>query len=114
MTKRTTGQWEALLYGTTPGPWREDSDGEILGRRTGEVESWELDPVVGNMHRDSDNTLASFAPAAVAEVVRLRREIIAMRDRHLARIAAADYITADILDAQSTADDLTRILEGEE
>ena len=50
---------------------------------------------------------------SVAEVIRLRKAIAAMRDRHLAQIAAASYITDDVLDAQFIADDLTRVLEGE-
>ena len=50
---------------------------------------------------------------AVAEVIRLRKAVEALRDRHLARIAAADYITAELMDDQSAADDLTRILEGD-
>lgn len=53
------------------------------------------------------------AHAAVAEIIRLRQEITAMRDRHLARIDAANYITDDVLGAQFIADDLTRILEGD-
>ena len=53
------------------------------------------------------------AHAAAAEAGLLRRGIIAMRDRLLARIAAAEYITADLMTAQFTADDLTRILEGD-
>ena len=52
------------------------------------------------------------AHAAVAEAIRLRQAIASMRDRHLARIAAADYITAGLMNDQFIADDLTRILEG--
>lgn len=60
--RRTTEQWEALLDGATPGPWDYD----------------DIYPDCSNIVDDNGGRnveLAFVAPEAVAEVVRLRREI---------------------------------------
>lgn len=57
---RTTEQWEALLDGTTEEPW-------VIGATL-------KDPLVDvSAGTYEDALLAAHAPAAVAEVVRLRR-----------------------------------------
>lgn len=68
---------------------------------------WEVNP--------ADMKAAAHLPEAVAEVVRLRREIIAMRDR--LRNTARVFTHKDLGRCNphdDMADDLDRILEGEE
>lgn len=120
---RTTEQWEQLLEGTTPGPWDTYTvPGEL--RKPGYVaveigdREMPVPPRAGGEGAALDAMLIAAAPAAVAEVVCLRREIAAMRDRF------ADRAHRDtLLDHFSTvpvtpflrdlADQLTRILEGD-
>ena len=108
-----THEWEALLDGTTPGPWEAREDHGGMNLFAGSERVFGSDSCGDVSGQEEDVRLAAHAPAAVAEVIRLRKAIATMRDRHLAQIAAASYITDDVLNAQFIADDLTRILEGE-
>ena len=117
-----THEWEGLLDGTTPGPWFTNVGG------FGRIES--IGPIstgfsIGDgLDCDEDDaTLAAHAPAAVAEVIRLRREIEGLRKawdasatlyvkRALAHPTSERY---DILSETHTriAHELARILEGD-
>lgn len=87
MTKRPTDQWEALLDGTPPAPWKAyalerhpNSDTYIVGADGRRVAgSDRSDAAVP--HESTD--LVTAAPEAVAELVRLRRAL----EQQLAYIA---------------------------
>lgn len=66
---RTTQEWEALLEGTTEGPWGWRWDEGLLAIIGPDGQTVAIDADV----RDSDALAA--APDAVAEVIRLRREL---------------------------------------
>lgn len=69
MSDRTTGDWEALLDGTTPAPWRWQWDRGILAITGTNGEAVAIDADI------KDSEVLAAAPEAVAEVVRLRREL---------------------------------------
>lgn len=104
-----THEWEALLDGTTPGTWEAREDHGGMNLFAGRERVFISDCCGDVFGADKDVRLAAHAPAAVAEVVRLRREITTMRDRYLARIAVAP--AAPVFN--ELADTLTRILEGD-
>lgn len=101
-----THEWEALLKGTTERPW-------VIGANL-------KDPLVDvSAATREDARLLAAAPAAVAEVIRLRKAIEAVRDDYQ-RNAEADrllpkFSTVPLVPVfNDLADTLTRILEGEE
>ena len=96
MTKRTTDDWEALLDGTTPGPWgcRWDEGHLAIVGPDEEAIAFDAD--------ERDSNLIVAAPEAVAELMRLRRELEELRDDYRTR----PYPYGEV------ARDLTRILEG--
>ena len=111
-----THEWEALLDGTTPGPWAGIADENTTCITTPDGVLIDVDEHWSSCS-EADARLAAHAPAAVAEVVRLRREIEAVRDdyqrsadvdRLLSQfsIAPMEPVFDDLVDA------LTRILEG--
>ena len=129
-----THEWEALLDGTTPGPWEVEEHYEteypagvewgpmltglehhvLAGEKHlfGAYNDYALIEYPGNLR------LAAHAPAAVAEVIRLRKAIAAVRDDYQ-RSADADslghFSTVPLIPVfNDLADTLTRILEGEE
>ena len=71
---RSTAEWEAALEGTTPGPW---------GYYTPRGRDGHYDPIFGATPGDeialvkppADWKVMAMVPEAVAEVVRLRREL---------------------------------------
>lgn len=78
---RTTDDWAALLDGTTEGPWESEADyagGELITDPSRIICSDQK--YIGRIHAP-DGHLAAAAPEAVAEVVRLRREVSAFRDQ---------------------------------
>ena len=96
MTKRTTESWEALLDGTTEGPWGWLWDEGLLAIVGPDEEAIAIDADIKN------SGMLAAAPEAVAEVVRLRRELEELRDDYRTR----PYPYGEV------ARDLTRILEG--
>lgn len=104
----TTDEWEALLAGTTPAPWRWYWDYGIIA-----LEGADTMPVATDLHvHDSD--LLAAAPTSVAEVVRLRRAITDLRDAYAAPDDPGDDYGRGMEAAyQIAARDLTRILEGD-
>ena len=90
---RSTAEWEAALEGTTRGPWTwDDHRVPSLTGRGGSPETFEYESdVLEADHNgecgcrsacnlelnvnDEDKSLIALAPEAVAEVVRLRREL---------------------------------------
>ena len=133
---RTTEQWEQLLEGTTPGPWEIETIPEM---RYAHGETWEElgyhtvcgehgplfatdEQTVEEAEQYDDNEanirLAAHAPEAVSEVIRLRREIEAVRDDYQ-RSAEVDsllsqFSTVPLIPVfNDLADTLTHILEGE-
>lgn len=110
---RTTDEWAALLDGTTPGPWFANVRG------FGRIEN--IGPIstgfsIGDgLECDEDDAeLAALAPEAVAEVVRLRRELEELREVFVraAEMMGKFEIPADRQQAQGFAGRITRILEG--
>lgn len=74
---RSTAEWEAALEGTTPGPWgyyaprgRDGHYDPIFGATPGDE--------IALVKRPADWKIMAMAPEAVAEVVRLRRELEAL------------------------------------
>ena len=123
MAKRTTDEWQALLDGTTPGPW-----GHYVPRGT----DGHYDPVFGDVpgdeislvKRPADWHLIAAAPEAVAEVVRLREELEALRraciesaevSERNAEVAHVPDVYVGVAETErDTADIITRILDGSE
>lgn len=96
---RTTDEWEALLDGTDPAPWKLQGTGRFPLSPSG---LWSVDIV---SHSDKGTVpnnaqLAITAPESVAEVVRLRRafeEFLGELNDDLAHEGIEDY--SDIDDA---------------
>ena len=127
--RRTTEQWEALLDGTTEGPWKFEEHYEteypagvewgpmltglehhvLAGEKHlfGAYNDYALIEYPGNLR------LAAHAPAAVAEVIRLRKAIAEIADEE--RTTANDeFYPVHLRDlCRAYADDLARILEGD-
>lgn len=113
-----TDEWEALLEGTTPGPWvvRTNAAGDIwLEGPAPEYGSLPPQPFeVCFYHNLKDVEVAATAPTAVAEVVRLRQAMTRLRDAYAADDDPGDdYGRGAEAAYQIVARDLTRILEGE-
>lgn len=116
-----THEWEALLDGTTPGPWKVYNEDSTMILDADDTSVLDLDERYLT-HKPSDVRLASHAPAAVAEVIRLRREAAALRDQ-MTKSAERRKAMYDqgrdldsLLDAASDweiASILTRILDGD-
>ena len=109
-----THEWEALLDGTTPGPWEwhggQDPDMRFIYADEGGM-CMTVEPV-GSAYRDADPVLAAHAPAAVAEVIRLRKAIAELAAEERAT-ADDEFFPAHLRDlCRAYADDLARILEG--
>lgn len=157
MTKRTTESWEALLDGTTPGPWEyrehehcpyadmedhaaihggpmpeipypcgcEEGDTCEVQRYVVGTEDgvWAHNPPFWEA-RPADMKAVAHFPEAVAEVVRLREELEALRRaciesaEEAERNAEVAYIPDPYVAVEEaerdTADIITRILEGSE
>ena len=94
-----THEWEALLSGTTPRPW-------VIGTTL-------KDPLVDvSAGTYEDARLLAAAPAAVAEVVRLRRRLERMRENYEFIATHADH--PQVLGVVHQINDyLTRLLEGD-
>ena len=114
-----THEWEALLDGTTPGGWGRGADPrEIYAVDDAGRAVFVGSTYAHNAHSGADAELLASAPAAVAEVVRLRREIEAVRDDYQ-RSAEIDSLLSQFSVAplepvfNDLVDALTRILEGE-
>lgn len=103
---RSTAEWEAALEGTTPGPWenREYGIGPLYADIYGSVAS----------ENQKDEELAALAPEAVAEVIRLRREL-EERVRIWQKVAEKLENRGDkdgAIQARHTVAVVTRILDG--
>lgn len=110
----TTDEWEDLLAGTTPGPWKVYNEDSIMVLGADDtVAILDLDERYLN-HNLKDVEVAAAAPTSVAEVVRLRRAITDLRDSWAAPDDPADDYGCGMEAAyQIAATALTRILEGE-
>lgn len=113
---KTTQEWQQLLDGTTGGPWEwidepDDAHAQyIVDRKTGRM-CISVEAIgFGSVYEPSDPLLAAAAPEAVAEVVRLRRELEQLRDMYDA-LATGDCAVAS--QHRNSRDALTRILEGD-
>lgn len=71
---RTTDEWEALLDGITPHPWRFDNGWSVSGI---EVDDWDMDEYARPNLR-----LTAAAPDAVSELVYLRKRLKGLADWH--------------------------------
>jgi hypothetical protein len=101
---RSTAEWEAALDGTTEGKWIQAQGVEVWAEGDNGVNLY-----VGSAYRHNgsleDNArLFALAPEAVAEVVRLRRELETLR-RDM-RHQPSNTLAADVGNA------ITIILEG--
>lgn len=118
---RSTAEWEAALEGTTPGPWgyyaprgRDGHYDPIFGATPGDE--------IALVKRPADWKIMSMAPEAVAEVVRLRRELEQLRHECITSAKATEgnarnannweALQAVAHTERDTADCITRILEG--
>ena len=135
MTKRTTGQWEALLAGTTPGPWEVETVPEM---RYCDGETWEVpgeivvsageatlfvaaDGFVGDEGDEHDNEknvrLAAAAPELAAEHHRIITALEGWRKEEQEVLATVDPTSLVdqllIVAAQDNINWITRILEGD-
>ena len=127
---KTTQEWQQLLDGTTEGPWEwidepDDADAQyIVDCNTGRM-CLSVDAIgSGSAYVPSDPLLAAAAPEAVAEVVRLREELEALRRaciesaEEAGRKAEVAYIPDPYVAVEEaerdTADIITRILDGSE
>lgn len=128
---RTTQEWEALLDGASKTPWVANPHGNIFASVDGRKPEMDepYDPqreiVIGRFdahHVDRDvlnpanSKLAAVAPEAVAEVVRLRREMEELRDeiqgRALTQRRNRELVAA--VAGHETAKKITRILNPKE
>ena len=105
-----THEWEALLDGTTPGPWRLSASESVVGLS---VDEWD-----DTLRERANIRLAAHAPASVAEVIRLRKAIEAMRDEYRRNAYLDSWLSQFSIAPlepvfNEMADALTRILEGE-
>lgn len=108
-----THEWEALLDGTTPGPWTGIADENTTCITTPDGVLIDVDEHWSSCS-EADVRLAAHAPAAVAEVIRLRRAFEELRDFCAQGWSGASPYTRGMKDAyEGVADDLTRILEGD-
>lgn len=115
--RRTTEQWEALLDGITPGEWGVETfheaeySPEAVLTVDGDTLAWcSYGEAPTALMTLEDAALASVAPEAVAEVVRLRREIGRLRQQVERQRDAWRQRPYPFGDA---ARSLTRILEGD-
>ena len=107
-----THEWEALLDGTTEGPWTGIADEDSTCITTPDGVLIDVDEHWSSCS-EADVRLAAHAPAAVAEVVRLRKAIAELAEEE--RDTADDeFFPVHLRDlCRAYADDLTRILEGD-
>lgn len=123
MTKRTTDEWQTLLDGVAEGPWEARQDGHdpvwMIGRLDDNPAR-----IAGDGYGPGNARLLAAAPEAVAEVIRLREELEALRrnciesaevcDRY-AEVEHVPDIYVGVAEAErDTADIITRILDGSE
>ena len=106
---RTTDEWASLLDGTTPAPWGWEWDQGILAVTGASGEAVAIDADI----RDSD--VLAAAPEAVAEVIRLRKEL---EERIRVWLIVADKLENRGLAAEADvtrihANELTRMLNGD-
>lgn len=121
-----TNAWKALLEGTEPGPWRaslladgiEHEDGSSNYRGGIYPEGQGSPPILVTNGMDKQNArLIAAAPAAVAEVVRLRRELEQLRDDlGQANYGGQDdvswYLQGQVAEAERVGRQIITILEG--
>ena len=108
-----THDWEALLAGTTEGPWEATDEHDDMGI-TGPDGLTLIDVNEGwSRCTRADLALAARAPAAVAEVIRLRKAIAELEAEERAT-ADDEFFPVHLRDlCRAFADDLARILEGD-
>ena len=107
-----THEWEALLDGTTEGQWTGIADEDTTCITTPGGVLIDVDEHWSSCS-EADVRLAAHAPAAVAEVIRLRKAIAALEAEERAT-ADDEFYSNHLRDlCRAYADDLTRILEGD-
>ena len=107
-----THEWEALLDGTTPGQWTGIADEDTTCITTPGGVLIDVDEHWSSC-TGADVRLAAHAPAAVAEVIRLRKEI-AEREAEERATAEGEFYPAHVRDlCRAYADELACILEGD-
>ena len=107
-----THEWEALLDGTTEGPWPGIADKDTTCITTPDGVLIDVDEHWSSCS-EADVRLAAHAPAAVAEVIRLRKAIAELAVEKRAT-ADDEWCPAYLRDElRFFANDLDRILEGE-
>ena len=126
MTKRTTDEWQTLLGTELPERlWVEESDWDDEAWDVCvQHPDWGTRASIGSTHRKDVAHLFAAAPEAVAEVVRLRKELEALRRaciesaEEAERNAEVAYIPDPYVAVEEaerdTADIITRILDGSE
>ena len=109
-----THEWEALLDGTTPGGWGRGADPrEIYAVDDAGRAVFVGSTYAHNAHSGADADLFASAPASVAEVIRLRKAIAELAEEERAT-ANDEFFPTHLRDlCRAYADDLARILEGD-
>ena len=93
---RSTAEWEAALEGTTEGNWIQAQGVEVWAEGDNGVNLYVGSAYQHNESREDNARLFVLAPEAVAEVVRLRRElakvgeVLARLDREYATVATSN------------------------
>lgn len=113
---RTTAEWEDLLDGTTPGPWAWETGEKVVYRHellgAGDLPILKCGAL--RWPDEGDEALIAAVPEAVAELVRIRRELEQLADQLKSRAdnlqAARQYVAAT--GSRETAEKITRILKG--
>lgn len=110
---RTTADWEKLLDGTTPAPWEAHGTMVIAEGIPPYPPTVVSLSTVGNQGRDVE--LIAVAPEAVAEVIRLRRELEELRDdlgkaEYFSDPDPDDHALGEMQEASRIGRHITRIL----
>ena len=111
---RTTDEWAALLDGTTPGQWEAREDHGGMNLFAGSERVFGSDSCGDVSGQEEDVRLAAHAPAAVAEVIRLRQALegrLRVWEKVADRLAAQGDHGAELM--RIALDQITRILEGD-
>lgn len=109
MNNLTTANLQRLLWQSTPGPWEYDPGNAPDGRCIIDAELWNMCIAVeanseGSSCSDAELELAAAAPQLAREVLRMRKELISLREeaRSAAKIHATGPTAQRVFDALET------------
>lgn len=114
MTLPPLHELKRLQAEATPGPWACWVDVPHEPKYDGAKVETEEGEEIASVHTPADGRMVAFAPILLAEVIRMREEITDVRDMARQLSTNPTIMTMERLRFDDIADDLTRILEGEE